>query len=358
MYQKPHLDQVLFSIGLAFMAVAGVDYFAGSSQQNVQLPERLRGRTELGEGAWQLGMGHYRLFIIALCAALTVALQAVLTRTRFGSRLRAAVDDPRVAAGLGINVNQVFLLTFAVGSAWPAWAALWGRGAGAGAELSAQVHDLLPHRGRGGRHLVHHRAAAGRAAAGRGRRGGQVLHPKLGAFIVYTLMIMILLWRPQGLFAAREGAEMAADRSSPCTALLRRARPRGWEFALGRWPWWRRPRCPPMHYDQRDRHRGLFAISLDLILGYTGIVSLGHAAFFGGAYSAALFAKLVMPDPTVGLLVATLLCTALGALCSATILRGSDLTRLMVTLGTALILLELANKLDWRPAAPTACRAW
>jgi branched-chain amino acid transport system permease protein len=88
-------------------------------------------------------MGHYRLFIIALCAALTVALQAVLTRTRFGSRLRAAVDDPRVAAGLGINVNQVFLLTFAVGSAWPAWAALWGRGAGAGAELSAQVHDLL-----------------------------------------------------------------------------------------------------------------------------------------------------------------------------------------------------------------------
>jgi branched-chain amino acid transport system permease protein len=102
-----------------------------------------------------------------------------------------------------------------------------------------------------------------------------------------------------------------------------------------------------MHYDQRDRHRGLFAISLDLILGYTGIVSLGHAAFFGGAYSAALFAKLVMPDPTVGLLVATLLCTALGALCSATILRGSDLTRLMVTLGTALILLELANKLDW-----------
>jgi len=92
----------------------------------------------------------------------------------------------------------------------------------------------------------------------------------------------------------------------------------------------------------------LFAMSLDLILGYTGIVSLGHAAFFGfGAYAAALFAKLVMPDPTVGLAVAVVLSALLGLVASVTILRGSDLTRLMVTLGTALLLLELANKLDW-----------
>ena len=92
----------------------------------------------------------------------------------------------------------------------------------------------------------------------------------------------------------------------------------------------------------------LFALALDLILGYTGIVSLGHAAFFGmGAYSAALFAKLVMPDPLLGLLVGIAAAGALGAVCSATILRGTDLTRLMVTLGVGLILMELANKLDW-----------
>jgi len=92
----------------------------------------------------------------------------------------------------------------------------------------------------------------------------------------------------------------------------------------------------------------LFALSLDLILGYTGIVSLGHAAFFGmGAYSAALFAKLVMPDPLLGLAVGISTATVLGAICSATILRGTDLTRLMVTLGVGLILMELANKLDW-----------
>ena len=92
----------------------------------------------------------------------------------------------------------------------------------------------------------------------------------------------------------------------------------------------------------------LFAISLDLVLGYSGIVSLGHAAFFGmGAYTAALFAKLVMPDPLVGLAVAIGVSALLGGLCSLTVLRGSDLTRLMVTLGVALLLLELANKLDW-----------
>jgi len=92
----------------------------------------------------------------------------------------------------------------------------------------------------------------------------------------------------------------------------------------------------------------LFALSLDLILGYAGVVSLGHAAFFGfGAYAAALFAKLVMPDPWLGMLVAIALAAVLGAVCSLLILRGTDLTRLMVTLGIALVLYELANKLDW-----------
>lgn len=96
----------------------------------------------------------------------------------------------------------------------------------------------------------------------------------------------------------------------------------------------------------------LFAISLDLILGYAGIVSLGHAAFFGmGAYAAALFAKHVMPDPLVGLAFAIAVSTLLGAVCSLTIMRGTDLTRLMVTMGVAMILMELANKLDFTGGA-------
>ncbi|HVR54796.1 MAG TPA: branched-chain amino acid ABC transporter permease, partial [Pseudorhodoferax sp.] len=134
LYQRPHLDQVLFSIGLVFMAVAAVDYFIGSTQQIMQLPEWLKGRSEFGSGAYALGMGHYRLFIIVVCAVLTLALQYLLSSTRFGSQLRASVDDQRVAAGLGINVNRVFLATFAVGSGL----------AGLGGALGAEVLGLDP----------------------------------------------------------------------------------------------------------------------------------------------------------------------------------------------------------------------
>lgn len=93
----------------------------------------------------------------------------------------------------------------------------------------------------------------------------------------------------------------------------------------------------------------LFALSLDLILGYAGIISLGHAAFFGfGAYTAALLAKHeIVNEPVLALLVSGLAAMALGFATSFLVLRGSDLTRLMVTLGVALLLRELANKLDW-----------
>ena len=204
MYRKPHLDQVLFSIGLAFMAVAAVDYFMGSQQQIMQLPEWLRGRTELWEGA--LGMGHYRLFIIAVCAALTVALQYVLARTRFGSRLRASVDDSRVAAGLGIPVNRVFALTFAVGSG------LAGLGGALGAEvlgldptfpLKFMVYFLIVVALGGTSSITGPLLAA--LLLGVADVAGKYYVPKLGAFIVYALMIAILIWRPQGLFVRKGG---------------------------------------------------------------------------------------------------------------------------------------------------------
>ena len=129
-------------------------------------------------------------------------------------------------------------------------------------------------------------------------------------------------------------------------------------LALGRWRWYEwplwlvafaLPAVWPGHALMLNEIAivALFAVSLDLVLGYTGIVTLGHAAFLGfAAYSSALFAKHIHPDPLLGLLVGMLAASALGALCSVTILRGSDLTRLMVTLGVALLLLELANKLD------------
>jgi branched-chain amino acid transport system permease protein len=93
---------------------------------------------------------------------------------------------------------------------------------------------------------------------------------------------------------------------------------------------------------------GLFALSLDLILGYAGIVSLGHAAFFGlGAYTAGLLAKYGWSDPLLGLMAAAIMATILGFATSFLVLRGVDLTRLMVTLGLALVLGEIANQAAW-----------
>lgn len=206
LYDKPHLDQVLFSIGLTFMAVAAVDYAMGSSQVNVQTPEWLRGRTEIGTGAWTLGMGHYRLFIVVLCVALALALQAMLAKTRFGSRLRAAVDDPRVAAGLGIPVDRVFLTTFAFGSG------LAGLGGALGVDVLGldpqfpfkyMVYFLIVCAVGGTSSITGPLVAA--LVLGIADVFGKYYVPKLGAFVVYVLMIAILLWRPQGLFSRGSG---------------------------------------------------------------------------------------------------------------------------------------------------------
>jgi len=141
---------------------------------------------------------------------------------------------------------------------------------------------------------------------------------------------------------------MSAGSSSVAARLLAPSRWRAWEIVA-----WLLIAAAPLLFSQHAplinevAIFALFALSLDLILGYAGIVSLGHAAYFGaGAYGAALFAKHVMPDPLVGLAVGTAAGALLGALTSPMIVRGTDLTRLMVTMGIALVLLELANKFD------------
>jgi branched-chain amino acid transport system permease protein len=197
MYSRPHLDHVLFSIGLVFMAVSALDYLVGSQQQIVKLPAWLQGRFEIAG----VGIGKYRLFIVVVCVLLTLVLQGVLGRTRFGSRLRAAVDDPRVASGLGINVNQVFSITFAVGSG------LAGLGGALGAEvlgldptfpLKFMIYFLIVVSVGGTTTITGPLAAA--LLLGIADVAGKYYVPQLGAFVVYVLMVAILFWRPQGLF--------------------------------------------------------------------------------------------------------------------------------------------------------------
>jgi branched-chain amino acid transport system permease protein len=202
LYSRPHLDQVLFTVGLVFMAVAATDYVMGSSQIFINLPPALQGQIDL----FGIGIGRYRLLIIVVCGLLTVALQLTLSRTRFGSRLRAAVDDPRAAVGLGINVPWVFALTFAFGSGL----------AGLGGALGAEILGLDPHFPL--KFMIYFLIAVtvGGSSSitgpflaslllGIGDVAGKYYVPKLGAFVIYTIMIVVLIWRPQGLFARAGG---------------------------------------------------------------------------------------------------------------------------------------------------------
>ncbi|WEX10401.1 branched-chain amino acid ABC transporter permease [Chelativorans sp. AA-79] len=202
LYAAPHLDQVLFSIGLVFMSVAAVQYFMGGQQQLIHLPPELSGRTEI----FGVGVGRYRLFITAVCAILVIALQLALSKTRFGSQLRAAVDDGRVARGLGINVSAVFALTFAVGSG------LAGLGGAMGAEvlgldpnfpLKFMVYFLIVVTVGGTSSITGPFAAA--LLLGIADVAGKYYVPEIGAFVIYAVMVIMLVLRPHGLFA-REGS--------------------------------------------------------------------------------------------------------------------------------------------------------
>jgi branched-chain amino acid transport system permease protein len=198
LYDKTHLDQVLFSIGIVFIAVAGIDYLMGSQQQILNLPDFLKGRiTLLG-----VGIGVYRAFLIVVCSALALALQLMLSRTRFGSRLRAAVDDRRVARGVGIRVNTIFAVTFAVGSG------LAGLGGALGAEiigldptfpLKFMVYFLIVVSVGGTSSMTGPLVAS--ILLGVADVLGKYYVPSLGGFIIYIVLVAVLVVRPQGLFA-------------------------------------------------------------------------------------------------------------------------------------------------------------
>ena len=197
LYTKSHLDQVLFSIGLVFMATAVVDYFMGANQQTINLPPSLEGRVNfLGAS-----IGVYRIFTIVLCGLLTIGLQFVLAKTRFGSRLRAAVDDGRVARGMGIDVTKIFALTFAVGSGL----------AGLGGALSTGIISMDPTFplkymiyfliviSVGGTTTITGPFFAS-LLLGVADVAGKYYVPAVGGFIIYTIMVAVLILRPQGLF--------------------------------------------------------------------------------------------------------------------------------------------------------------
>jgi branched-chain amino acid transport system permease protein len=197
LYNAGELEQVLFTIGLVFMSVAVVRKLWGPLPQPIALPAALSGQIDLGFRTFPT----YRSFLIAFGLALTLLLWLGIERTNFGARLRAAVDNRRMAESLGINTGRLFTLTFALGSG------LAALGGGLGADILA----IYP--GYAMEYLVYFLMVV--AVGGLGSIRGpfvaalllgigdtacKYLVPELGAFFIYLAMIGLLLWRPAGLF--------------------------------------------------------------------------------------------------------------------------------------------------------------
>lgn len=200
LYRASHLDQVLFSIGLTFMAMAGATWLFGPGQQPVVLPDFLIGQIRVGG----VDLGAYRLFLIAVVIVITLALGWLVARTRFGAQVRAAVDHQQAARGLGIDVERVFSLTFALGSG------LAGLGGGLGIDvlgldptfpLKYMVYFLLVVAVGGAGSIRGSLVAA--IVLGVADVAGKYYVPEIGAFVIYAMMVLLLVAFPAGLYGRR-----------------------------------------------------------------------------------------------------------------------------------------------------------
>src|SRR5262245_49268143 len=200
LYRAAELDQVLFTIGLVFIMIASVTVLVGPENQPLRLPRSLQGQLDLGLVRYRT----YSVVLIAIGATIALGLWLGIERTRVGAQIRAAVDNRRMAESLGVNIGRLFTITFALGSGMAAL------GGGLGAEFLG-LDPQYPLK-----YLVFFLIVV--AVGGLGRVTGVfyaaviigvldfVLSKELpqgGTLFIYALTILLLLWRPQGLFGGK-----------------------------------------------------------------------------------------------------------------------------------------------------------
>ena len=199
-YRATDLEQCLLTIGIVFVSIATAAYIYGTIDQPVQLPAYLRGSLNVAG----LNLAIYRMFLIGVALVVTVALVFTIETTRFGAQVRAAVNNQRMARGLGINVDRLFAITFALGSGL----------AGLGGALAIEIVGLDPSFALtyliyvlivvsvGGLGSISGSFAAA-MLLGISDTAGKYYVPAIGAFLIYLVMIVLLMWRPTGLFGRR-----------------------------------------------------------------------------------------------------------------------------------------------------------
>ena len=200
LYRAGELNQVLFTIGVVFVATAAASYLFGTVQQVIIVPPWLRGSVDV----FGLPLTAYRIFLIVVALIVTALLVFCIERTRLGAQIRAAVDNQRVAQGLGLDVERIFGITFALGSGL----------AGLGGGLAVEIVGLDPSFGFhflpyvlivvsvGGLGSISG-SFIGAALLGIVDVAGKYFVPEVGSFLIYLMLVAVLFVKPLGLFGRR-----------------------------------------------------------------------------------------------------------------------------------------------------------
>ena len=200
LYHADHLEQVLMTIGINLIVIGGLTICFGPNLYPIRLPDFLKGNVNLGIREFEI----YRLFVIALGLVVVVGLWGMFDRTQFGAKLRAAVDNRSIAQVIGINVDRMFMIAFGLGSGLAAL----------GGAVGAAMLPLEPYYPMKYLLLVlvvvalsgfgNMKASLGVAIfVGIVDTAGRFLVPEFGGFIIYLLLIVLMIWRQDGLFARR-----------------------------------------------------------------------------------------------------------------------------------------------------------
>ncbi|MFZ1920025.1 MAG: branched-chain amino acid ABC transporter permease [Xanthobacteraceae bacterium] len=199
-YNAGELNQCLLTIGIVFVSIAGAAYIYGTDQQPMRLPGYLQGSIVFAG----LDLAVYRLFLIGTALAITILLMATVETTRFGAQVRAAVNNQRMARGLGIDVDRLFAITFALGSGL---AGLGGAlaiamlGLDPSFALTYLIYVLIVVSVGGLGSIVGSFAAA--MLLGVSDMAGKYYIPAFGSVLIYLIMMVVIMWRPAGLFGRR-----------------------------------------------------------------------------------------------------------------------------------------------------------
>jgi branched-chain amino acid transport system permease protein len=345
LYRRGHMDQVLLTFGLTFVFLDLVQTLWGRTVLRLPVPEALQGTVQIGLGVFSA----YRLFLIGFGFAIALLLWLLLERSRIGAMVRAGVDNAAMAAGLGANIPALFTGIFGFGVALAALggiaaAPVLGLYPGMDTEILIPAFIVIVIGGMGSLRG----AFVGSLLIGIADTFGKAYFQSIALFLIYLAMTAVLLIRPQGLFGIKYSDVSVAPAVTTTSRPPTMQRRTGELVAL--------LALLVLPFLMTDYPRALvseififaiFAMSLDLLLGFTGLMSLGHAAFFGlGAYAVAVLGAQFGINAWVGVADGVAVAGCGAALIGFFCVRTGGIPFLMLTLAFSQLVYSAA--LRWR----------